>query len=403
MNVERAPGSNGRKNMNAFNYFQPTEIIFGAGKLNEAGRVASRYGKACLLVTTRSNGSAGGFSARVTAVLQASGVRVVHFDGVTPNPTTTAVTRGAEMARDAKAELVIGLGGGSSMDAAKAIAVEAAHEGVSWDYLFFKKPPTERTLPIIAITTTSGTGSQTTPCAVITNPSENDKSALWHPNLYPKAAIVDPELMVSVPPDITAMTGFDAFCHNFEAYISRGTNPYVETLALTAIRLIVRNLPAAKSDGSNLEAREAMAWADTLGGLAIASGGVTLPHGLGMQISGHCPRVAHGQALAALYPEFMRFTWEQSIAKFAAVGRIFNRRLEAASDRVAAEKCCNEINWFLKRIGMWTNLKALGVSSEEARHIAMDGQVLPDYKNNPRVATLEEMGELMMASYERRL
>jgi alcohol dehydrogenase class IV len=389
--------------MNAFNYFQPTEIVFGAGKLKEVGKIAHRYGKACLLVTTRRGGSAGGYSARVIASLQAEGVKVTHFDGVAPNPTTDAVTRGAEMARKCKAELIIGLGGGSSMDAAKAIAVEAVHEGKAWDYLFFKKAPAEKTLPIIAITTTSGTGSQTTPCAVITNTHEHDKSALWNPILYPKVAIVDPELMLSMPAEVTAMTGFDAFCHSFEAYISQGTNPYVETIALSAIRLIAQNLPDARNDGSNVAAREAMAWADTLAGLAIASGGVTLPHGLGMQIGGHCPQIAHGQALAALYPEFMRFTWEHAVSKFAVVGRIFNKRLETASDRDAAELCCDEVNLFLKRIGMWMSLKSLGVTQGEANHIAMDGQVLPDYKNNPRVATLEEMGELMLASYERRL
>jgi alcohol dehydrogenase len=146
-----------------------------------------------------------------------------------------------------------------------------------------------------------------------------------------------------------------------------------------------------------------MAWADTLGGLSIASAGVTLPHGLGMQIGGHCPQVAHGQALAALYPEFTRYTFASAVGKFAVVGRIFNTHLETASDRAAAEGCCDEIDRFLKRIGMWVSLKSLGVSEDEVERIAKVGQVLPDYKNNPRVATLEEMGELMMASYSRRV
>jgi alcohol dehydrogenase class IV len=298
---------------------------------------------------------------------------------------------------------VLGLGGGSSMDAAKAIAVEATHEGTSWDYLFFKKAPTTKTLPIVAATTTSGTGSQTTPCAVITNSAERDKSAIWHPNIYARTALVDPELMLTLPPNATAMTGFDAFSHNFEAFISTGSNPYAETLAKAGIRLIVKYLPPVLENGSDKEAREAMAWADTLGGLAIASAGVTLPHGLGMQIGGRCPHVAHGQALAALYPEFTRFTVAQAVAKFAVVARIINPRWEKASDARAAEKCCDEIDAFLKKIGMWLSLRSLAVPEAEVRAIADRGQVLPDYKNNPHVATIEEMYVILSASFYRRV
>ncbi len=389
--------------MKQFNYSQPTEVLFGAGRIKEAGQVAARYGKRCLLVTGPRSPRREELDRRVMESMKAAGVSVIQFDGVRPNPTTAQVSAGSRLARAEGADLVFGLGGGSSMDAAKAIAVEASHEGTCWDYLFYKKAPSARTLPIVCVTTTSGTGSQTTPCAVITNGEDKDKSALWHPNIFPKAAIVDPDLMLTLPDSATAITGFDAFSHNFEAFISNGTNPHVEMLALHALRLIVGNLPAAVEDGSNKEAREAMAWADTLGGMAIASAGVTLPHGLGMQVGGHCPQVAHGQALAALYPEFTRYTCQSAISKFAAVGRILNPGLEKISESAAAEGCCDEIDGFLKEIGMWVNLKALGVSPNDLTCIAEDGQVLPDYKNNPRVATLQEMKELLAASYERRV
>jgi alcohol dehydrogenase class IV len=389
--------------MKSFTYIQPTEIVFGPGRLKEAGALSARYGTRCLLVTEPRSAALGPLYDKAKESLAAAKLAVTHFDGVVPNPTTDVVSAGARMARESGAEVVIGLGGGSSMDTAKAIAVEATHEGTCWDYLFYKKPPTDRTLPIVCVTTTSGTGSQTTPCAVITKTDLKDKSAIWHPNIFAKVAIVDPELMRTLPARLTAMTGFDAFSHNFEAFISNGTNPHVESIAVSAIRLIVEHLPRAVDDGTDAEAREAMAWADTLGGLAIASAGVTLPHGLGMQIGGHCPQVAHGQALAALYPEFTRYTFESAVGKFAAIGRIFNPRLETASERAAAEGCCEEIDKFLKRIGMWVSLKSLGLSKSEAESIAKAGQVLPDYKNNPRIATLEEMGELMMASFSRRV
>lgn len=389
--------------MKAFNYFQPTEIVFGIGRIKEIGQIAKKYGTTCLLVTVPEFDAVMPLYGRVKQYLAEAGMRLIHFDGVIPNPTTDIVTKGAALARKFGADVVIGLGGGSSMDAAKAIAVEATHEGTSWDYLFYKKEPTSKTLPIIAVTTTSGTGSQTTPCSVITKSDENDKSAIWHYNIFPKVALVDPELMLTLPPDITAITGFDAFSHNFEAYISNNTNPYAETLALDAIKLIVKNLPIAVMDGSNIEAREALAWADTLGGITIATAGVTLPHGLGMQVGGHCPQVAHGQALAVIYPEFTRYTYKSAIEKFAAVGRIFNPELKSISNEKAAERCCDEIDVFIKKIGVWSNFKKLGVSEEDIRLIAEDGQVLGDYKNNPRIATLEEMYQMLKACYEREI
>ena len=389
--------------MKAFNYFQPTEIVFGSGRVKEIGHISRKFGTNCLLVTVAGFDAVTPLYSRVKQYLIEAGMLVTHFDGVIPNPTTDVVTAGAALAKKCGAEVVIGLGGGSSMDAAKAIAVEATHEGTAWDYLFYKKEPTEKTLPIIAVSTTSGTGSQTTPCSVITKSDVHDKSAIWHHNIFPKVAIVDPELMLTLPKNITAITGFDAFSHNFEAYISKNTNPYVESLALAAIKIIVEYLPIAVKDGSNIEAREALAWADTLGGISISSAGVTLPHGLGMQVGGHCPQIAHGQALAVIYPEFTRYTYQSAQEKFATVGRIFNSDLEALSDDKAAELCCDEIDTFLKKIDVWLNFKELGVSEKEIRLIAEAGQVLGDYKNNPRIATLEEMYQMLKACYDREI
>jgi len=387
--------------MKAFNYFAPTEIVFGSGKLAEVGEIALRFGKRALLVTGPEVKEMSVLFGSVKQILQDAGLDVAHFAGVIPNPTTEVVSTGAAVARSFGADLVIGLGGGSSLDTAKAIAVEATHPGTAWDYLHYTAGPTEKTLPIIAIGTTAGTGSQTTPCAVITKTDAKDKSAIWHKNIFPKVAIVDPEVTLSLPGSITAQTGFDAFCHNFEAYLSVNTNPLVETMALEAIRIISRYLPLALANGQDIEARSQMAWADTLGGLTNASAGVTLPHGLGMQVGGHCPHVTHGQALAAIYPEFTRYTWDSAIVKFATVGRIFNKDLEGVSDQMAAVKCCDEIDQFLKKIDLWIGFKDLIVSREELAQIADRGQVLGDYKNNPKVATISEMHELLEKCYER--
>lgn len=387
--------------MKAFTYYSPTEIIFGQGKLDETAKVAKRFGTKALLVTGKGT-SAMEAAGRVLELLRDAGVETAHYDGVEPNPTTVQVTQGAKMAKELGAEVIIGLGGGSAMDTAKAIAVEAVHPGTVWDYNCHTEGPTEKTLPVIAIGTTAGTGSQVTQCAVITRTSDKDKSAVWHRNIFPKIAIVDPELTRSMPKAVTAQTGFDAFCHNFEAYLSVNTSIMVEQMALEAIAIIVEYLPRALADGNDMEARSRMAWADTLGGLTNSNAGVTLPHGLGMQVGGHCPQVSHGQALAAFYPAFTRFTYPAAVEKFAAAGRIFNPGLVSETDETAAVKCCGEIDSFLKKIGLWINYRELGVTMEDIREIADCGQVLGDYRNNPKVADIEEMYELLAACFDRK-
>lgn len=388
--------------MKHFGYYAPTEILFGEGRISEVGQVALRFGTRAMLVTVPEFPAIAPVYQSVKRSLEVAGVAYEHFDGVVPNPTTDEVTAGAQLARRFDAQLVIGLGGGSSMDTAKAIAVEATHPGTAWDYLHYTPGPTEATLPIIEIGTTAGTGSQTTPCAVITNTQKKDKSAIWHKNIFPRVAIVDPEATYSMPAGVTAQTGFDAFCHNFEAYLSVNTNPLVEALALDAIARIAEYLPRALQDGADREARAQMAWADTLGGITNASAGVTLPHGLGMQIGGHCPHVTHGQALAALYPEFTRFTWASAPEKFATVGRILEPALRELPDAQAAEQCCRAIDDFLRRIGLWIGFEDLNVSDADLHEIADCGQVLGDYKNNPRVASIPEMYELLIVCKKRR-
>lgn len=388
--------------MNPFNYFQPTEIRYGAGRLDEVGAVVAEYGNRCLLITVPTESVFEPLFGRVKQLLAESGIEYEHFEGVVPNPTTDCVTAGAEMAKQLGADVILGVGGGSSMDTAKAIAVEASHPGTAWDYLWFRDTqPTEGTLPIIAVSTTSGTGSQFTQVAVITNPQEKNKSAIYNSNAYPRVGIVDPELMVTVPPHVTASTGFDVFTHAFESYLHVNASPYTDLMALEAIRLVVEHLPAAVADGSNMAAREAMAWADSLAGLCIANAGVTLPHGVGMTIGGYCPHVMHGEALAVTYPEFTRFTYPYAAARFATVGRIFDPNLVNVSDHEAAEGLCVALDEFLKEIGMWLSLEGLQVTEEEVIQIADHSQVLPDYKNNPRVATRDEILEILQRSYRR--
>ncbi len=388
--------------MNTFAYFQPTDIRFGRRMINDVGKIVSGHGKCCLLVTRPAGSFLGSLFDRIKASLKEAGVDCAHFDRVIPNPTTDCVTEGANIAKEFHADVVLGVGGGSSMDTAKAIAVEATHAGTAWDYLFFKTPPTDKTLPIIAVSTTSGSGSQVSQVAVMTETQTKTKSAIYNSIVYPKVAIVDPDLMQTLPRHNTAATGFDAFCHAFESYLHPSASPYTDLLALEAIRIVAEYLTKVLDDGFYMEGREAMAWADTLAGLCIANAGVTLPHGIGMTISGQCPQIMHGESLAVTYPEFTRFTYPYAISKFAAMGRIFQPDLKNVPDEKAAAGSCEALDAFLKKIGMWLNLKGLGATMEDVSAIADNSRVLPDYKNNPRIADRDEIYEILVKSYDRK-
>lgn len=386
---------------NIFDYEQTTKIYFGRGRLSELPEIAAAYGTKILLVTSRKNSQRQELYKKVRTDLVKKGLQVVHYDGVIPNPTTESVDRGVEIAKESCVEVVIGIGGGSVLDTAKAIAMATVNEGRAWDYLFFKEPKPKCTLPMIAVSTTSGTGSQVTQVAVMTETETCTKSAIFNNLIYPKVAIIDPELMVSMPPHITASTGFDAFCHCFESYINVNASPYTDMIALEGIRAIVAYLRRAVKDGTDIEAREGMAWADTCGGLAIANAGVTLPHGIGMTISGHCPQIMHGESLALVYPAFMKFTYPKAVKKFAQVGRLFNPNLEACSDDEAAKYCVYEVENLLKDIGMWIDFKKFGVKKEVIRKIADRSHDLPDYKANPAIADIEEIYRQLMDGYAR--
>jgi len=385
--------------MNPFRYFQPTEIRFGAGRVAEVGEAVARWGRRCLIVTVPEFPAFSPLIARVKASLAGQGVAFAHFDRVIPNPTTDVVSAGAGMARDFEADVVLGAGGGSSLDTAKAVAVEARHAGTSWDYLFFREAqPTEKTLPVIAVTTTSGTGSHVTQVAVVTNPGEKTKSALFHPRLFPKISLVDPELMITAPAHVTATTGFDVFAHAFESYINPGGSVYTDLLALEALRIVASSLPAAVSDGADMQARTSMAWADTLAGLAIANSGVTLPHGIGMAMGGLYPHVAHGEALACIYPAVLRYTWDAAPKKFAAVARFFDGSLAGRDDAAAAVAFSGVIEAFLRTIGLRIGLEDLKIPEDELKVLAQASLVLPDYKNHPRIGDREDIYAILKRS-----
>jgi alcohol dehydrogenase class IV len=388
--------------MKSFGYIQPSRLAFGAGRLKEVGSIVSRYGKNVLLVVDPGFRKALPQAVEtVQASLKEAGLTVAVFDKVFPNPRLCDVQEGAELARSQKTDVIVGMGGGSAMDSARAIAVAATHPGTAMDYLYFKTQPTEKTLPFVLIPTTSGTGSHMSCCAVITDTEHDFKSALWNQDrLFARAALVDPELMLSLPKGITASTGFDVFTHAFESYINVGASPMGDLMALETIATVVEYLPKILDDPRNIEYRSKLAWADTLAGATIANVGTTLPHAMGQPISGHFPKVSHGQSLAVIYPAFLGYTWDSSVERFARIARIFNPQLNNASDAKAAEALKDEVVAFLKKIDLFCTLDDFGITRQDVEPILKHCMEFPDVNVNPKVPDTDTVRELYLQSFK---
>ena len=311
----------------SFNFFTPTQLIFGPGRLEELKEVAPKYGSKCLLVCRPLEGSLKLTYQRVENLLNSVNVEVIFFDEIIPNPTIEGIEKGVITAVKNQVDFVLGVGGGSVMDSAKLIALLHNPEGVinwgkaliSYDHPFNYVASKQHTLPFIAVSTTSGTGSQCTQAAVISDNQKKEKITLFHLDLFPKVAIIDPELMTSVPAGVTAATGFDAFTHAFESYLGGRTSPLTKQMSFQAIELVIENLPKAIKEPNNIEYRTQLAWADTLAGMCLSNGGADLPHPLGEIIGGICPRIAHGETLAMVYPSFLEYKKNIAPDKFKEI------------------------------------------------------------------------------------
>jgi alcohol dehydrogenase len=330
-----------------------------------------------MLVTTHGLADKSGFGIileKVLKILKDSGIVPVVYDKAVLNPTVESVDKAVKIARDNGVDFIIGLGGGSAVDTAKAIAVSSKTGRSILDYLngegHVALEITEA-LPIIAIDTTAGTGTAATMFFVITNPKTNEKSGNGAPVTWAKYSIVDPELMLGIPKAVTAATGLDAFYHAFEAYLSNNANPVSDIFSIRAIKLCQKYLPAAYDDGENIEARENMALASVLAGYAISSASVVLLHAIGHSVSGFT-NAAHGLALSALSEAWIEFTYPASLERITDVMKIFNIDLKGLAVGEAAKKASKALHDFKKRIGVDITLKGTGLKNTELSDVADD-------------------------------
>lgn len=295
-----------------FSYFIPTKILFGAGKLNELSHIPLPGEKALVVITAGKSIKTNGYLERVLTLLSKNNnTEMVVFDKVMSNPVLSHVMEASRMARNEHCDFVIGLGGGSAIDSAKSIALMANNPGNYWDYIQAgtggRQNVPNKALPVIAITTTAGTGTEADPWTVITNETTGEKIGFGSPDTFPVISIVDPELMLTVPPLFTAYQGFDALFHAAEGYISNSATPLSNILALRSIELITRWLPVAVADGSNIEARTQVAFANTLSGMIESMSSTTSQHALEHALSAFNPQLPHGAGLIMMSESFFGF------------------------------------------------------------------------------------------------
>lgn len=324
-----------------FSYYVPTRILFGCGKLSELKVTPHLPGRKALIVIGASGAMRKhGYLDRVVEYLQENGVEVVVYDKIQPNPVTEHVEEGASVAKENGCDFVVGLGGGSTLDSSKSIAVMAVNPGKYWDYIARgsggKKTPPHGALPIVAITTTAGTGTEADPWTVITRSETNEKIGWGNDCTFPCLSIVDPELMVSVPAKTTAYTGMDAFFHAVESYLATVNQPTSDLLALEAVGLVTKYLPIAVKDGTNMEARTKLAWANTEAGMCEVLSRCISQHSMEHAVSAYYPDVAHGAGLTMLSVSYFSYLAERNPARFGDLARAMGENIDGLSEKKSA-------------------------------------------------------------------
>lgn len=301
----------------SYNMYVPTRTLFGAGQLNNLHAQKMPGKKAMIVISNGKSTRSNGYLARTEEQLKLAGVETVVFDKVEANPLRSTVMTGGVFAKANNCDFIVALGGGSCMDASKAISVMATNDGDYWDYVFggtgkgnaMKHKP----LPVIAITTTAGTGSETDPWAVVTHEENHEKIGYGDDNLFPILAIVDPELMLTVPPKFTAYQGFDALFHSVEGYVSNGSNLMSDMYALTAIENIAKNLAKAVRNGNDLDAREKVAFGNTLSGMVECVGCLTSQHSLEHAMSAYHQDLPHGAGLVMISKAYFTYLIDKHV------------------------------------------------------------------------------------------
>jgi alcohol dehydrogenase class IV len=374
-------------------------VHFGVGAIARLPEVVAAAGGSRVFVVTDPGVRRSGVVDRVLSVLAAAGLETATFDDVEPNPAASTVERGAAalQAFGLEGTVVVPVGGGSSMDTAKALDLRAANEPLSVWELDYDGPSLAPGRPLVAVPTTAGTGAETNSFAVITDEAAGRKGYIGHPSLLPVATILDPELTVGLPPAATAATGIDAMTHSLESLLSTNPNPFAESTAIGVIRTVAAWLPQAVADGKDLEARSQMLMASHLAGVGQASGtGVGLVHALGHAL-GTRGKLPHGTALAAVLPEVLDFYRGVRDRELALVGVALRVASPTEDDATAAGVAIAAIRRLCAQLSQRPTLRTLGFDDALLDVVAQDAIDDAAIANSPRLPTLEQARSILGA------
>ncbi len=374
----------------------PTRIEFGAGVADALASLTREFGARPLVVTDPGVAGLPLFE-KLLRGLREAGLEIATYTGVAGNPERSQVNEGAEAYHAGDCDVVIGVGGGSPLDAAKAIALKASHPGECTDYddrLDGWKRINDSVPPIIAVPTTAGTGSEVGRSAVITNPDNGLKTVIFSPFLLPRVALIDPAIMAGLPPHLTATTGMDALSHNVETYLATGYHPMCDGIALEGIRMIAQNLERAVVDGADLEARGAMAMASAMGAVAFQKGlGAThsLAHPLSTLAGMH-----HGLANALFLHRVMAFNREVVEERVAQIGSAMGFEGTVSSRADAAIEFVADL---ARRIGIPATLTEAGVSRDLLEGLVEQAVADACHLSNPRPCTASDFRRLYSEAF----
>ncbi|MEM2943604.1 MAG: iron-containing alcohol dehydrogenase [Methanomassiliicoccales archaeon] len=371
--------------MNSFNFYVPTKVIFGRGCARSIGEILSKNRVNTALVITDNGVRKASCVARIISVLDDTGIVYDIYDGVMQNPREENVFEALEMLNKHKHEAIVAVGGGSVIDTAKA-TLAILKENCDIHELYHREVAGTAPLPLIAIPTTAGTGSEVTRSAVITDARAKVKETIRGDALYPKVALVDPELTISLPKSITAYTGMDALTHALEAYISKNAHVMSDALAVEAIKLIMKNLKNAVYDGKNIEARSCMIAASTLAGMAFSISGLGMVHAMAEPLGGRF-NIPHGVANSVLLPYCLEFNCEAVAEKLVALAKMIDLYSNNHGDPPPVQIAMgvvHSVRSLSSEIGIPHRLDNLEISDEEIRALIDDASRNGCLAANPR-------------------
>lgn len=371
-----------------FPFQVPTKVVFGPGVLAQAGELCAPFGQRALIVTGQQSSKDSGALSRLQDVLFQAGITSDVWDQVTQNPACSLVDAGVARAKESGADFIIGLGGGSALDAAKAVAVLIANDAPAARYLGEGEPP-QPGLPCVTVPTTAGSGAEVTNNAVLTDTDRRLKTSIRGDHLWPRLALVDPLLTLTVPPPLTASTGMDALTQHLEVLASIKANPVTDALALRGAELVFRYLPRAVENPDDLEARSNLSLASMTSGVALANSGLGVAHGLSHPL-GALYDLPHGLLCAVLLPYVMEFNLEVAAPKYAQLAAAFHINPEGRSVEELAVAVHGAVCELSDRVGIPPSLRELGVQEDDLPWVA-ENALRGSTLKNPRTPTNEDL------------